>query len=106
MTLETRDILQINATVITGILILLSIASSPTKIFENIVITIPYKYIAGTIISFFASSAGIEILPYMRQALRGKEHADVYYVRKYSISFMLIGFVGLAIFGSIIALTK
>lgn len=92
MILETRDILQVNATVIMGLLILLSLSSFAESGEENPVGRTP-KEIASFLILPFALSAIVIISGSFSVTWEQKEVKGARIYRVSSLAFMFVGFV-------------
>ena len=99
MPLESKDILQIDATIIAGILILLSITSSIpvlARVSTNPEVT---TGVAGAVIFFFAFSAFMEIWKHIAPIKKDAKKIQVFLDKQLSLWFMLTGFIFLMVFG-------
>ncbi len=92
MTLENRDILQVNATVIMGLLILLSLSSFVESGEKNSINRTPQEAASFLIIPF-SLSALVIIMGSFSTTLEQKEIRGVRIYHKSSLALMLVGFL-------------
>lgn len=106
--MDSKDVLQIDATLIAGILILLSLSSAIPELAKvasyagNPVVAGNPKTMASLVIVTFSSSASFELIKILIQNVGKLSNRGERFLKNASILCMLFGFGSLVMFGLIL----